>query len=84
MNGLPRVNLDGADMVKEELMQVILQCEELIIRKYVRKQEDKRKQMMLKQSQQEAAARALDAEGNSPMANEDEEAAEQQALTSLP
>ena len=64
MNGLPRVNLDGRDMVKEELMQVILQCEELIIRKYIKKQGDK--------IRQEAAVRAtLDAEGNSPMANEE-------------
>ena len=37
MNGLPRENLNGADMGKEELIRVILRCEEHKIGKYVKK-----------------------------------------------
>ena len=44
MNGLPREHPNGADMGKEELIRVILNCEEHKIGKYVKKEAKKLKQ----------------------------------------
>ena len=50
MNGLPRENLNGTDMGKEELIRVILRCEEHKIGKYVKKEVKKVKQQQKKKS----------------------------------